>query len=417
MTSTSHPPHPFSPGRLGPLMLRNRMIKAATFEGMAPRHVVTDALIDYHRAVAEGGVAMTTLAYCAVGEDGQGAPGEILMTEDAVAGLRRFTDAIHETGAAASIQLGHAGPVAAGTGHQGLAPSKVFAPQALRFTRAVTEEDLARITNDFARAGRLAVEAGFDALELHFGHGYLVSAFLSPKLNKRTDRWGGSIQNRARLARNIATAVREAVGSEVAVLAKLNMADGVAGGLWLDESIVAARLLEADGALDALELTGGSSFQNPMYLFRGEAPIAEMAVAFPPPLRLGFKLTAKRFMPEYPFEEAYFLQYARQFREALDMPLVLLGGVTRFETVERALAEGFAFVAMGRALLREPDLIQRWEKGDTTESLCVHCNKCMPTIYSGTHCVLVAPERRPGVSLLAAARGTRPRRDRHAERL
>lgn len=373
--------------------MRNRMIKAATFEGMAPRHVVTDALIDYHRAVAEGGVAMTTLAYCAVAEDGQGAPGEIVLTDEAVPGLRRFTDAIHETGAAASIQLGHAGPVAAGTGHQGLAPSRVFAPQALRFTRAVTDDDIARITNDFARAGRLALDAGFDALELHFGHGYLVSAFLSPKLNKRTDQWGGSVRNRVRFARNIATAVRDAVGSEIAVLAKLNMADGVPGGLWLDDSIAAAQLLEADGALDALELTGGSSFQNPMYLFRGEAPIAEMAEAFPRPLRLGFKLTAKRFMPEYPFEEAFFLPYARQFRDALDMPLILLGGVTRFDTVERALAEGFAFVAMGRSLLREPTLVQRWEKGDTTESLCVHCNKCMPTIYSGTRCVLVEPAR------------------------
>jgi 2,4-dienoyl-CoA reductase-like NADH-dependent reductase (Old Yellow Enzyme family) len=158
-------------------------------------------------------------------------------------------------------------------------------------------------------------------------------------------------------------------------------------------------LLEADGTLDALELTGGSSFQNPMYLFRGEAPIAEMAAAFPPPLRLGFRLTAKRFMPEYPFEEAFFLPYARQFRDALDMPLILLGGISRLETVQRALDEGFAFVAMGRALLREPGLVERWRKGDGAESLCVHCNKCMPTIYSGTHCVLVAPGERPGIGV------------------
>ncbi|HEY7133657.1 MAG TPA: NADH:flavin oxidoreductase [Acidimicrobiia bacterium] len=396
-TETNAPATPFSPGRLGPLTLRNRIIKAATFEGMAPRHVVTDSLIAYHRAVAAGGVAMTTLAYCAVGEDGQGAPGEIVMREEAVPGLRRFTEAIHETGAAASIQLGHAGPVAAGTGHRGLAPSRVFAPQAMRFTQEVTPDDITRITGDFARAAMLAVDAGFDAVELHFGHGYLLSAFMSPRLNKRTDRFGGSVENRARFARDVALAVRDAVGQGVAVLAKLNMADGVPGGLWLDDSVAIARLLEADGALDALELTGGSSFQNPMYLFRGEAPIAEMAQAFPPPLRLGFKLTAKRFMPEYPFEEAFFLPYARQFRDALDMPLILLGGVNRVDTVQRALDEGFAFVAMGRALLREPDLVERWRKGDVDESLCVHCNKCMPTIYRGTHCVLVAPGERPGL--------------------
>jgi 2,4-dienoyl-CoA reductase-like NADH-dependent reductase (Old Yellow Enzyme family) len=387
---------PFAPARLGPITLRNRLIKAATFEGMAVENKVSDELVDFHRAVAAGGVGMTTLAYCAVSPDGQGAPAEIVMRDEVVPGLRRLTDAVHEQGAAACIQLGHAGPVAAGTGRRGLAPSRVFAAQALRFTRAATAADLARVTADFARAARLAVAAGFDAVELHFGHGYLVSAFLSPKLNRRMDEWGGHLENRARLARRVAAAVRDAVGDRAAVTAKWNLADGVSRGLWLEESLDAARLLEADGALDALELTGGSSFENPMYLFRGEPPIQELAQAFPRPLRLGFRLTATRFMRSYPFEEAYFLPYARQFREALALPLVLLGGINRLETVRNALAEGFAFVAMGRALLREPDLVQRWQKGDAREALCIHCNKCIPTIYRGTHCVLVAPAERPG---------------------
>ena len=174
------------------------------------------------------------------------------------------------------------------------------------------------------------------------------------------------------------------------------MADGYRGGIWLDESIEAALLLESDGVLDALELTGGSSLKNPMYLFRGDAPVDEMAKAFPQPLRTAFRLMGKRFLPSYPFEEAYFLSYARQFREALRMPLVLLGGINRLDTVRTALAEGFEFVAMGRALLREPDLVRRWQDGDVTEGLCVHCNKCIPTIYRGTHCVLVPPDQRPG---------------------
>jgi 2,4-dienoyl-CoA reductase-like NADH-dependent reductase (Old Yellow Enzyme family) len=389
---------PFAPAQLGPITLRNRIMKAATFEGMTRKHIVSDRLIDYHRAVAAGGVGMTTLAYCAVTEDGQGAPGEIVVRNEAVPGLAQFASAMHELGSAASMQLGHAGPVAAGTGHQGLAPSRVFAPQAMKFTRAASEADLARITEAFASAAHHAVSAGFDAVELHFGHGYLVSAFLSPKLNKRTDEWGGSLENRARLARQISTAVKGAVGDRVAVLAKLNMADGVSGGFWLDESIEVARMLEDDGALDALVLTGGSSFENPMYLFRGEAPITEMAATFPPKLRLGFKLAAKRFFVTYPFEEAYFLPYARQFRASLNMPLVLLGGINRRETVQAALDEGFDFVQMARALLREPDLIARWQKGEDHDSLCIHCNKCMPTIYRGTHCVLVAPEDRPGSS-------------------
>jgi 2,4-dienoyl-CoA reductase-like NADH-dependent reductase (Old Yellow Enzyme family) len=394
----------FAPARVGPVTLRNPIIKAATFEGMAPRGVVTDALVDYHEAVASGGVGMTTLAYCAVSDDGRGAPGEIVVSDEAVPGLARLVEAVHRHGAAVSIQLGHAGPVAAATGHRGLAPSRVFAPQAMRFTRAATDDDLARVVEAFVDAARRSVAAGFDALELHFGHGYLVSAFLSPKLNRRTDRWGGSVENRARLARRVASEVREVVGHQVAVIAKFNMADGVRGGLWLDQSLVVARLLASDGTLDALELTGGSSFENPMYLFRGEAPIAEMAAMFPRGLRTGFKLTAKRFMPEYPFEEAYFLPYARQFRDAVDLPLVLLGGINRLDTVRRALDEGFPLVAMGRALLREPDLVRRWQAGDTADGLCVHCNKCMPTIYRGTHCVLVPPDQRPGVRQLARDR-------------
>ncbi len=390
------PIDPFAPAALGPVTLRNRFVKAATFEGMAVDNRVSDRLIDFHRTMAAGGLGMTTVAYLAVSEDGQGAPAEIVLRPEAAAGLRRLADAVHAEGAAISAQIGHAGPVAANTGRKGLSPSRIFSALALRFTKAVDERDMDRITGDFVSGARLLQDAGFDAIELHLGHNYLLSAFLSPALNRRKDRYGGSIENRAEFPRRVVRAVREAVGPSMALLAKLNMADGYPGGIWLDESIPAARLLESDGALDALELTGGSSLKNPMYLFRGEAPIAEMAKAFPQPLRTGFKLMGSRFLPTYPFEEAYFLPYARQFRAALSMPLVLLGGINRLDTVQRALDEGFAFVAMGRALLREPDLLQRWQRGDTAEALCIHCNKCMPTIYRGTHCVLVEPGRRPG---------------------
>jgi 2,4-dienoyl-CoA reductase-like NADH-dependent reductase (Old Yellow Enzyme family) len=381
----------FEPASLGPVLLRNRFIKAATFEGLASEHVVNEPLINFHRRIAEGGVGMTTIAYCAVAADGQGAPNEIIVTPEASEGLGRFAAAIHAKGAAASIQLGHAGPVGAGAGQKGLSPSRVFAFQALRFTRRASEADLQRVIGDFARAAKVAVDSGFDALELHFGHGYLISAFLSPSLNRRKDAWGGSLENRARLAREVAQSVRDAVGPEIAVIAKFNMADGVDKGFWLDESVTVAQWLESDGYMDALELTGGSSFQNPMFLFRGEAPIHEMASAFPQPLRMGFKLGAGRFLREYPFEEAFFLPYARQFRSALSMPLILLGGISRLETAVRAVAEGFDFIALGRALLREPGLIRRWQAGETGEALCVHCNKCIPTIYQGTHCVL-APD-------------------------
>lgn len=394
---------PFAPAQLGPLRLRNRLVKAATFEGMAKDNLVTERLVDFHRSVAAGGAAMTTLAYLAVSIDGQGAPAEIVVRPEAVEGLRRLADAVHAEGAAVSGQIGHAGPVGAGRGRPSLAPSRVFVPAAMRFTRALDEDDLGRITRDFAESARLLGDAGFDAVELHLGHNYLLSAFLSPALNRRTDRWGGSVANRAAFPRRVAEAVREAVGSSMAVLAKFNMVDGYRGGLWLDESLEAARLLQSDGTLDALVLTGGSSLRNPMYLFRGDAPIEEMAPAFPPPVRRAFRLVGGRLLHSYPFEEAYFLPFARQFRQSLSLPLVLLGGVSRLETVRQALSEGFELVAMARALLREPGLIARWQGGDGRPSLCVHCNKCVPTIYRGTHCVLVAPEERPGLRPAATA--------------
>jgi 2,4-dienoyl-CoA reductase-like NADH-dependent reductase (Old Yellow Enzyme family) len=317
-------PDPFAPATLGPLRLRNRIIKAATFEGRTRDQVVTDELIRFHRRVAAGGVGLCTVAYCAVSPDGGTDGHQIVLRDSAVAGLRRLTDAIHAEGAAAAAQLGHAGPVANPPKQVPiLAPSRSLSPLRLRFTHALTADDIARVTADFARGARVAVEGGFDALEIHLGHNYLLSAFLSPKLNRRTDQWGGSLENRARFPRQVVRAVREAVGGQVALTAKVNMADGVAGGLWLEDSLAFARLLDTDGALDALELTGGSSLANPMYLFRGEAPIEEMAAVMPPPVRLMFRAVARRMMPEYPFEEAFFLPYARQFRAALAMPLVL----------------------------------------------------------------------------------------------
>jgi 2,4-dienoyl-CoA reductase-like NADH-dependent reductase (Old Yellow Enzyme family) len=191
--------------------------------------------------------------------------------------------------------------------------------------------------------------------------------------------------------------VRDVVGDRVAVTAKLNMADGVKGGLWVDESVQFAKMLQADGALDAIQLTGGSSLANPMYLFRGDVPLEEFGATLQPAMRAGFKVLGSRFFKSYPFEEAFFLSYARQFRAALDMPLILLGGINKLETIRQGLDEGFAFVAMARALLREPDLIARMQKGASEEGICIHCNKCIPTIYSGTRCVLV--EDPPGLSL------------------
>ncbi|OBJ91149.1 NADH:flavin oxidoreductase [Mycobacterium gordonae] len=392
-------PDVLSPATLGPLTLRNRTIKSATFEARTPNALVTDDLIEYHRKPAAGGVGMTTVAYCAVSQGGRTEGNGIWMRPEAVPGFRRLTDAIHAEGAAVSAQIGHAGPVAnaRSNGATALAPVRFFNPIGMRFAKKASADDIDEVLADHAKAARFAVEAGFDAVEIHLGHNYLASAFLSPLINRRTDEFGGSLANRAKVARGLVMAVRRAVDQgprQIAVTAKLNMSDGVRGGISNEESLITAQWLEEDGGLDAIELTAGSSLVNPMYLFRGDAPLKEFAGAFKPPLRWGMRMTGTKFLREYPYKEAYLLNEAKLFRAELKLPLILLGGITNRETMDLAMAEGFDFVAMGRALLAEPDLINRIARdGAGVRSACTHCNKCMPTIYSRTHCVVTgAPD-------------------------
>lgn len=384
-------PDVFNPAKLGPLTLRNRVIKAATFEARTPDALVTDDLIEYHRLPAAGGVAMTTVAYCAVSPGGRTGGNQIWMRPHAVPGLRRLTEAIHAEGAAISAQIGHAGPVADACSNQAtaLGPVRFFNPIAMRFAQKATREDIDDVLAAHAHAARLAVDAGFDAVEIHLGHNYLASAFLSPLLNRRDDEFGGSLQNRAKVARGLVMAVRRAVRQQVAVTAKLNMTDGIRGGITVDEALTTARWLQDDGGLDAIELTAGSSLVNPMYLFRGDAPVKEFAAAFKPPLRWGIRMTGHRFFREYPYRDAYLLREARLFRAELTIPLILLGGITNRTTMDLAMAEGFEFVAMARALLAEPDLVNRIAaEGSQVRSACTHCNQCMATIYRRTHCVV-----------------------------
>ena len=388
-------PDVFAPTTLGPVRLRNRTVKAATFEGRAPHGQVSDELVDYHLAVTRGGVGLTTVAYLAVAPEGRTHREQIVVGEPTLGGLTRLADAIHESGAAIAGQVGHAGPVANGrsNGVKAVSASRMPSPLSMQLVRSATEADLTRITRAYVDAARLLVRAGFDVLELHMAHSYLISSFLAPGLNRRKDGWGGALANRARLGRQVARAVRDEIGSDAAITAKVSLGDGFRGGVTTEEGIEYAQLLEADGTLDALQLSGGSSLMNPMYLFRGEAPVQEFAATMPLVVRLGMRTPVGRgFLKTYPFEEAYFRDKALRFRAALSMPLMLLGGINRLATMEQAMADGFDFVAMGRALLREPDLVDRLRSGRATAGVCIHCNRCMPTIYSGTRCPVVTPE-------------------------
>ncbi|WP_408587045.1 NADH:flavin oxidoreductase [Prescottella soli] len=380
----------WAPTRLGPLTLRNRIIKAATFEGVMPHGRVTDQLIDFHAEVARGGAAMTTVAYCAVSPGGRVHRHSLVLDGPTGRDLRRLTEAVHAEGALAAAQIGHAGLVANQISNRtrSLAPSTRISAPAMGLVKSATNRQLEQVARDFESAARIATAAGFDAVEVHLGHNYLLSSFMSPNLNKRTDVYGGSVAARSRFPREVLERVRAAVGDSVAVTAKFNMADGVPHGLWLDQSLQIARLVQSDGCVDALQLTGGSSLLNGMYYFRGEVPMSEFIAAQSKLVGLGLRVYGPHILPTYPFEVAFFLPFARQFREALSMPLILLGGVNRLDTIRTALDEGFEFVGMARALLRDPYLPERFRTEHVAEGMCIHCNKCVPTIYSGTRCVV-----------------------------
>ncbi len=292
-------PDVFAPAQLGPVTLRNRVVKAATFESRTPDGLVTDDLVDYHLAVARGGVGMTTVAYLAVSPEGRTDGRQIVLREEALPGLARLTEAVHDEGAAVAAQIGHAGPVANGRANeaQALSASRMLSPLSLQRVRAATRADLVRVTRQYVDGARIAMRAGFDALEIHLGHNYLLSSFVSPNLNRRKDELGGALTHRAAFPRQVVKAVRDTVGDAVAVTAKISMRDGIRAGLQVDESLPFAHMLQEDGALDALQLSAGSSLTNPMYFFRGDVPLREFASAMPLHVNVGMR-TGGTALPE-----------------------------------------------------------------------------------------------------------------------
>jgi len=388
-----------TPGRLGPLTLRNRVVKTATYEGMCPGGVPSDALVQHHRTLAAGGVGMTTVAYCAVSAAGRTFDAQMYMRPEVVAPLRRVTDAVHAEGAAASLQLGHCGAFSKSAALRPWGPlGPSFGINAyglmagLPFTRAMTEADIATVVDDFGRAAALALDAGFDALELHLGHGYLLSQFLCPATNRRRDRFGGDLDGRARLPLAVVERVRRVVAGRAAVIAKINLRDGFRGGLELPDAIGVATRLEAAG-IDAIVTSGGFTSRTPFYLFRGERPLREMIEVEKSRLqRVVLRLVGARVIRAYPFEELFFLPLAREVRRAVRVPLVLLGGALSLDNLDTAMREGFEFVAMGRALIADPDLVRRMQRGEATRSRCISCNKCVAEMDrpGGVRCVLPA---------------------------
>ena len=394
----------FTPFQLGPLTLRNRTIRSAAFESMGKDFGPTQKLKDYHVSVARGGVGMTTLAYASINRSGVSFNSQLWLRDEIVPALKDITDAIHAEGAAAGIQIGHCGnmthwstagsfPVSASNGFNLYSPT---------FHRRMSHAEIATTAKDFGRAVRTAHEAGFDSVEVHAGHGYLISQFLSPWTNRRRDCYGGSLENRMRFMQECLTEVlEEAEKLRMAVIVKHNMEDGFKGGIELPESIEIAKEIERLG-VHGLVLSSGFVSRAPMAVMRGRIPTKTMGyyMGWNEWLqKIVVTLFGQWMIKQYDFEECFFLENAKQFRKALKMPLVYVGGLVSREGIERVLDEGFELVQMARALINDPAFVNKMKEGDlTTRSGCDHRDYCIARMYSRDmqcchNCQEVIPDR------------------------
>lgn len=380
----------FEEAHIGPLTLRNRTIRSAAFESMCPGHEPSQMLYDYHTSVARGGVGMTTVAYAAVTESGLSFDRQLVMKPEIVPGLRRLTDGIHREGAAAGIQLGHCGnmshkeicgciPVGACTGFNLYSPTIV---------RGLRRDELPVLAKKFGRAVNLAREAGFDEVEVHCGHGYLIDQFLNPYFNHRHDEYGGSLENRMRFMTMCIEEVMKAARDDMAVVCKMNMRDGLKHGITPEEqSIPVARRLQELG-VHALVLSGGLVSATPMYVMRGELPLQTMTHYMDKPwLKYGIRsckpLVRGIMTKTVPYEEAFFLDDALKFRQALpDMKLIYVGGLVQGDKINEVLGYGFEAVQMARSLLNEPDFVNRLREDPHHRCGCKHSNYCIGRMYT-----------------------------------
>jgi 2,4-dienoyl-CoA reductase-like NADH-dependent reductase (Old Yellow Enzyme family) len=377
----------FTPFTLKGIALKNRVIKSATLENMATLEgLPTDKTRLFYERLAQGGTGLIITGYAYVNKTGQSFPLQSGIHRDrAVPEWRRITDRVHELGSKIAMQIAHGGrqikAVALG-GRKSVAPSAT--PDLVYFTmpKPMTEAEILQTILDFRDAAARVKEAGFDAVQIHGAHGYLISSFLSPMTNRRRDAWGGDFERRFRFLREVYTAVRKAVGADFGVFYKLNVSDLVPFGTTPSDSFPAARRL-AELGLDAVEISGGIN-EMALGMMRGDSFADIIARDRTFSAKMYFKLVLGAEKLFLPFREAYFLPYAEKLRPVLNIPLILVGGVRSPETAERIIESGSAdFISMARPLLREPGLPNRWSRGDLKPAQCVSCNRCLGETEQG----------------------------------
>lgn len=391
----------FTPYKLGPIELRNRTIRSAAFEGMGRNNGPTEELFKYHRAVAKGGIGMTTVAYAAVCRSGISFDSQLWMREEIVPELKKLTDAVHAEGAKASIQLGHCGNMThrRTCGQMPIGASSGFNLYSPTFHRKMKQKDIDEVVKAYGDAVRLAMKAGFDAVEIHAGHGYLISQFLSPYTNHRHDRYGGSLDNRMNFMRECIREVVKAADGKIAVTAKLNTRDGFRGGQEVDELIEVAKELRRLG-VDAITLSGGFVSRAPQYVMRGEFPTKAIAHYLPASqwwLKICLYIGSWAVCPTVTFKHLFFMEDALKFKAAMpDYPFIYVGGVTTGEDARKVLENGFPLFQMGRAVLEDTDFVNKLKADENHCSGCEHSNFCIGRMYSKSmqchkHCEDITP--------------------------
>ncbi len=348
--------------------LGNRFVRSATWEGMCDSEgMPTERLASCYRNLARGKAGLIITGYAFVRPDGRQMPGTLGMHTDGLAsGIRSLTRAVHDEGGKICVQLVHAGgqTTAKMTGRRPLAPSSVKVEQFREETSAMTKKDIDEVVAAFGGSARRAREFGFDAVQLHAAHGYLINQFLSPLTNRRTDEYGGTVENRCRFLMEVYRRVRLDAGPDFPVLVKLNGSDNLEGGLDISDALFASRLLDSE-KVDAIEVIGGTAAS-------GEKGPVRMKI-------------------DGPEREAYNLPFAAGIKKAVRCPVMSVGGYRSLEVIKRAVAEhGMDYISMSRPFIREPMLISRWQGGDLSRATCISCNGCFrPGLREGgIYCVV-----------------------------
>jgi len=385
----------FTPYKLGPITLRNRFIRSAAFENMARDNKPTQMLQDYHVSVARGGVGMTTVAYCAVDLSGVSFDGQLYVQDAIIPDMKRMTDAIHAQGAKASIQLGHCGnmthfatchcmPVSADDGFNLYSPT---------IHRALEVPEIKALVKKFGEAVDWARQCGFDCVEIHAGHAYLISQFISPRTNHRRDEYGGSFENRVRFMNEVLDEVMLHAKDDMAVIVKTNMWDDCRGGSDIAEGIRVAKEI-AKHHVHGIVLSGGTVSRSPMTILGGAMPVKTLANYMPIKdwwLKAGLNVPAapRIVIPTVPFHELYFMDKAKIFREALKdliekdkIELIYVGGVQSGDNCQQIMDEGFELFQIAHVLIKDPEFVHHVQADPHYHAGCKRSNYCVARMYS-----------------------------------